>query len=781
MSSLEQSPTSRLPAALRAVANDWYVFPLMPGTKVPMTAHGQHDATRHLPTIHAWWEAAPDANVAIACEPSGLYVIDLDMRHSVDGIGNWSELVAAHISALPPEGVLTYMVRTPSGGRHLYYRSPAGRKLRNTAGRLAPGIDTRGPGYVVAAGSATEEGAYVATGSQVEPAVVAPLPDWILPLLDAQTEVTSKASPSSPIPFDLPSTSLPRASADETLARVRQLATELSQAPEGQGNVTAARVAYMAGQYVGAEQIDQRLACEVLRAGLQDWTWRCATDAEAMSRTIASQVRAGMKVPRYWAASGATSAPVTPSPPPTPPAPASSASAQAASAAPEQAVLAHLPQEFWRRRVALTRIYVAAAATRISPDALLGAVLATLSGFVPPKVVVETGTGSASLNCFTILVGHSGTGKSKAERTGRRLFPCPSSSQCPGLPDNLALPVGSGEGMAEAYYGMEPQETGEVYQSGPRKGEPKTVLARRKIYDHATFYLDEGETLLRFVQRAGSTIMTEIRKAWVGGTLGQANASAERRRIVPEGTYALGLVVSFQPETIGPLFDDAAGGTPQRFLYLNAALPSGTPSPRPSWPGMFNNVGHMLPIEPMALPFEATAILDEWLDVHGQADADPGLDSHWPLHMTKLSGLLTILDSRTEITMDDWSLAEQIYRVSATNRDALLAVGRNAAARRAAAEDARRAAVISTGIGTGNADASRRALAVARVGRQLARLVHEQGVTLVRGRGQAVYRLAARDRPYVEEGLSYAEAQGWIVRAGEEGEQLSPAAKPPSR
>lgn len=51
-------------------------------------------------------------------------------------------------------------VRTPSGGRHIYFQNFDG--ARNTTGKIGPKIDTRGAGgYVIAPGSETAAGIYM--------------------------------------------------------------------------------------------------------------------------------------------------------------------------------------------------------------------------------------------------------------------------------------------------------------------------------------------------------------------------------------------------------------------------------------------------------------------------------------------------------------------------------------------------------------------------------------------------------------------------------------------
>jgi hypothetical protein len=81
------------------------------------------------------------------CEAIGAIVVDLDAKEN--GVASFEALCLEHgidIRDCP-------MVRTPTGGIHLFFADPQGR-WRNTTSRLAPGVDTRGfGGYVVAAGA----------------------------------------------------------------------------------------------------------------------------------------------------------------------------------------------------------------------------------------------------------------------------------------------------------------------------------------------------------------------------------------------------------------------------------------------------------------------------------------------------------------------------------------------------------------------------------------------------------------------------------------------------
>ncbi|MEI5528359.1 bifunctional DNA primase/polymerase, partial [Streptomyces brasiliscabiei] len=90
----------------------------------------------------------------------GLVVVDLDVpkdqdnssADAPDGATTFKALCERTGHTVPD----TYRTRTASGGQHLYFTAPAGVRLGNTAGTLAPLVDTRAwGGYVVATGSVT--------------------------------------------------------------------------------------------------------------------------------------------------------------------------------------------------------------------------------------------------------------------------------------------------------------------------------------------------------------------------------------------------------------------------------------------------------------------------------------------------------------------------------------------------------------------------------------------------------------------------------------------------
>lgn len=140
-----------LETALALAARGFKVFPITPGAKTPPLVKGwQHVATTDEAQVRSWWTQWPQANVGIHCD--GLLVIDVDPKK-----GGYESL-----SALEQEVFLdaTYEVETPSGGRHIYYRTAT--PARNGVDVLGAGVDIRSTnGYVLGAGSRTSAGAYV--------------------------------------------------------------------------------------------------------------------------------------------------------------------------------------------------------------------------------------------------------------------------------------------------------------------------------------------------------------------------------------------------------------------------------------------------------------------------------------------------------------------------------------------------------------------------------------------------------------------------------------------
>lgn len=218
--------------AVAAVQRGWSVFPCNPaGARCPQSGDvidkQPHLITPQQPYKIKWgewattdlnkvieaWTYSPLANIAIACGPSGLLVVDCDVckgpgqlegtpyeaLHSqlgqlVDGAdvlryiceqygGSWDDLMD------------TYRVQTGRLGLHLYLGWPDGLQA-SQASPVKGLVDVRGNGgsqggYVLAAGSRTTSGPYIAENA----APVRPAPSWLIELC------REKPAPARPAPL----------------------------------------------------------------------------------------------------------------------------------------------------------------------------------------------------------------------------------------------------------------------------------------------------------------------------------------------------------------------------------------------------------------------------------------------------------------------------------------------------------------------------------------------------------------------------------------------------
>lgn len=278
-----------LESALSLAGKGWRVFPCAPGGKRPAVRGNWQDlATSDLGRVRDWW-AGGRCNIGVACGPSGLVVIDLDVcsadgRDDCPGPASGTRSLAAlceeHGQAFPPA---TYAVDTPSGGSHLYYSAPCGAVIRNSAGRLGRLIDVRAEGgYVVGAGSRISAKAYAVR----DPRAPAPLPSWIAALL--RDEPGRVPLLRRDLPLDVT-----RGSA-YAMAALREETRLIENAPRGTRNDTLNRAAFNLGQLAAAGML---LPLGVVTA-LEDAAQRAGLPVGEARRTIASGMSAGTRKPR---------------------------------------------------------------------------------------------------------------------------------------------------------------------------------------------------------------------------------------------------------------------------------------------------------------------------------------------------------------------------------------------------------------------------------------------------------------------------------------------------
>jgi hypothetical protein len=267
---------SVLQSAQRLAELGFYVFPCRRGSKEPAVPWST-EATRTREQIAIWWQHEPEWNLAVACGPSKLVVIDLDGQ---DGVDSWNRIADEY-----PDFPETGMVRTGSGGIHLWFNRGDNDRIRNSVRRVASGIDVRGQGgYVIVPPSLHASGrAYT---WECSPAAVIAMPAWLTELILASTP--SGLAPKRDQQSVRGAGGQQQRPGSSGAAALRRGVAVLRRAPPGERNETLFLTALAVGRYVAIGRLDQvvvtRELTEAARfAGLEE--------AETLS-TIASGFRA---------------------------------------------------------------------------------------------------------------------------------------------------------------------------------------------------------------------------------------------------------------------------------------------------------------------------------------------------------------------------------------------------------------------------------------------------------------------------------------------------------
>lgn len=280
-----------LDAALKFAADGLPVFPctLTPlGEKKPLVAGWQRQAATDPARVRSMFLSPSATLIGVPTgEMSGFVAIDIDPRHGGD---KWHEDRRADL----PQ---TRTHRTLNGGLHLLYRD-GGLGIRNSANKLAPGVDVRGNGgFVVFPPS----GGY----SVVDSCEMADMPEWLAeaclaansktatPVAPAATVVqnaTVRLKARRPWVKDEPGTPYGRAALESAC-------DELRHAPDGAKHECINRAAYSIGGLVSGGELQEGEAWAALSAALSEILHRCK-DRKAAERTLRRAFEEGRGKPR---------------------------------------------------------------------------------------------------------------------------------------------------------------------------------------------------------------------------------------------------------------------------------------------------------------------------------------------------------------------------------------------------------------------------------------------------------------------------------------------------
>lgn len=759
----EVTGMSLVDAALSYAAAGWFVLPVDPSTKHAGSLVGtgwNYQSSCDEATIRGWWLQWPTAALALHVGKSGAVALDVDKPDNMPPL-----LARANAECNPP--AQSTRLNDPRRAHYLYAATPG--SVGNSTGDLGRDWgDVRGFGGIIVVeptphSKVAEGGCYRWVNRNPLPA----LPDYLRAALRppgangkasvAETADFIEALPDLYGPCPVMQRELApfpvQAQRHEELNR-RQMAILRAGdrghqgAAEALGELFEVYSEALAGERSADDDWQRGLngAVAIIRAEpTADHEKHCCgswLESQRWPESVLNRpvVQAYPLAPQYAVIPGVQSAQVVD---------------------PDGLSRFLLPDAVWESSDPMRIIYQASMARVVSPDAVLHAVLTIIASMVNYTSRVETGKGSSPLSYFFAPIGPSGAGKSEALKCARQLLGgWMAQRKVSNAIRFVDAPLGSGEGLIEAFMG---EITVPVPGAPPNvDGTPKTRKERAQTSHNALFHTDEGRQVLAIGSRSGATVLAVLCELWSGSVAGQTNATSERSRRIEAGSYTVGVLAGFQTATISALFEDEAGGAPQRFAFAPAVYPrhlERLDAGEVEWPGQLqptDDTGSLV-IE-LGPDQRAEVLTIARRRAAGLVDDESPLDGHRMLLRCRVAALLALLHSTDKVSPELWALAQTVVAASCGLRDHVAALGVSRA--REARVGAARADSIARAEGTAAVEANTEIVRAAGMLRAAAERMVERDQRPTRGK--VLHGIRSDLRHVRDQALDYAVGVGWV-------------------
>lgn len=265
------------------------IIPLVARGKKPAMTGWKENPFTDVRAAREYFTQNPDANYGIVTgEQSNIVALDIDGEQGRRSLRKFVK----EVGKLPN----TVRVETPNG-QHAYYRYPGG-NIRNSVGKLGPGIDVRADGgYVVGPGSIHPSGGVYEykDGFALGELPIARMPKRLIKKLKA----TPRAA-EHPVSVSVPPALTPRVKAYCERALELEL-LHIRNAPIHRRNNTLNRSSFRIGQLMPYQQLD----LSATRQQLADAAKASGLSSDEAIATIESGMKAGISQPRKLPFSGA--------------------------------------------------------------------------------------------------------------------------------------------------------------------------------------------------------------------------------------------------------------------------------------------------------------------------------------------------------------------------------------------------------------------------------------------------------------------------------------------
>lgn len=651
-----------LAAALAYAAEGWFVFPVRPGTKRPAIDNWDENSSDDPDQIEAWWTENPRYGIALHVGRSGAVAFDLDeLALAVIVDGGRPDIAEALASAGGINGTRKPEISTERA--HYLFACDEG-EFGNSAGDFGRWGEVRGRnGYIVVAPTPhpdadTKDGHYW----QIRTGELTPVPDVLRAVLAAPGKVAE------PLSFDEFEAWLDDDTiGDEKACGIRGCRHSIA----GLIAKFEAKIAAGASRYV-------TMCTDVGPWGFREALAGCYRKRAVLDalKDVYEQVKPGERNELYralrWAAAQAQASP---------------GNAHGDTGYADVGDSVRAMGDFWESSENLQWLRQHARARLVPPAAMLGASLARVVSAIPPFVVLPGTIGSvASLNQNFALVGPSGSAKSTSIAAMKDWLTV--------APNYIPKKPGTTEGLRKCFARKQMKDV---------NGKPQLVQVGKQWSVLAI--VPEVDSLTAANKRSLS-MMSELRQAWSGEDLAEDFADETKTILLRGNRYRFAMVLGVQPGRAKPLFDDADGGTPQRFIWLPAVdpdIPDIAPDdpPRldlPRWPGMYSqgiadpdtvlnaelgNEADAGEYQILGIPDSVRQLMQDTMREiqRGNPDVDP-LNGHKNLVRLKLAAALMALECRYDaVTQEDWDRAGVVMAVSDATRQSIQELHRSEAER----------------------------------------------------------------------------------------------------
>lgn len=167
-------------AALDYAEVGYHIFPLRERRKEPLTGTGFKAATRDERQLLQWWDAAPNANIGVACGASGIVVLDIYSKAGADpddvlGDVDIGDAPVVRTGEAPERSARWPRSLAGVRGAQVFFRGT----LRTTDKIGIPGAEIRGVGAYVLVPPSVHPSGVEYQGTLPPVAELPPVPGWL--------------------------------------------------------------------------------------------------------------------------------------------------------------------------------------------------------------------------------------------------------------------------------------------------------------------------------------------------------------------------------------------------------------------------------------------------------------------------------------------------------------------------------------------------------------------------------------------------------------------------